>query len=157
MQLRAEEISRIIKKQIASYDKTVEVMETGTVLTVGDGIARVYGLDSAHGRRAGRVPRRPDGHGAEPRSGQRRRRAVRHATRAIREGDTVKRTGRIIDVPVGEALVGRVVNALGEPVDGKGPIDVAPSAGASRSRRPASCSASRSTSRCRPASRRSTR
>src|SRR5262245_39970161 len=121
MQLRAEEISRIIQKQIASYDKTVEVMETGTVLTVGDGIARVYGLDSAM---AGELVEFPgglmgmvlnldaDSVGI----------ALMGSDAQIREGDTVKRTGRIFDVPVGEGLVGRVVNALGEPVDGKGPL-----------------------------------
>jgi F-type H+-transporting ATPase subunit alpha len=122
MQLRAEEISRIIQKQIASYDKTVEVMETGTVLSVGDGIARVYGLDGAM---AGELVEFPgglmgmilnldaDSVGI----------ALMGHDRAIREGDTVKRTGRIFDVPVGEAMVGRVVNALGLPIDGKGPID----------------------------------
>jgi F-type H+-transporting ATPase subunit alpha len=122
MQLRAEEISRIIQKQIASYDKTVEVMETGTVLTVGDGIARVYGLDSAM---AGELVEFPgelmgmilnldaDSVGI----------ALMGSDRGVREGDTVKRTGRIFDVPVGEALLGRVVNALGEPIDGKGPIE----------------------------------
>src|SRR5215831_11511707 len=122
MQLRAEEISRIIQKQIASYDKTVEVMETGTVLTVGDGIARVYGLDSAM---AGELVEFPgelmgmvlnldaDSVGI----------ALMGSDRGIREGDTVKRTGRIFDVPVGEALAGRVLNALGEPIDGKGAIN----------------------------------
>jgi F-type H+-transporting ATPase subunit alpha len=121
MQLRAEEISRIIQKQIASYDKTVEVMETGTVLSVGDGIARVYGLDSAM---AGELIEFPgqlmgmvlnldaDSVGI----------ALMGSDTNVREGDTVKRTGRIFDVPVGEAMAGRVVNALGLPVDGKGPI-----------------------------------
>jgi F-type H+-transporting ATPase subunit alpha len=121
MQLRAEEISKIIQKQIASYDKTVEVMETGTVLTVGDGIARVYGLDSVM---AGELVEFPgalmgmvlnldaDSVGV----------ALMGSDANIREGDTVKRTGRIFDVPVGDALVGRVVNALGEPVDGKGAL-----------------------------------
>jgi F-type H+-transporting ATPase subunit alpha len=122
MQLRAEEISRIIQKQIASYDKTVEVMETGTVLTVGDGIARVYGLDGAM---AGELVEFPgqlmgmvlnldaDSVGI----------ALMGHDREIREGDTVKRTGRIFDVPVGDAMIGRVVNALGAPIDGKGPIE----------------------------------
>src|SRR5262245_30891790 len=121
MQLRAEEISRIIQKQIASYDKTVEVMETGTVLTVGDGIARVYGLDSA---KAGELVEFPgglmgmvlnldaDSVGV----------ALMGSDAGVAEGDLVKRTDRIFDVPVGEALIGRVVNALGEPVDGRGPI-----------------------------------
>jgi len=122
MQLRAEEISRIIQKQIASYDKTVEVMETGTILTVGDGIARVYGLDGAM---AGELVEFPggvmgmvlnldaDSVGV----------AMMGTDRGVREGDTVKRTGRIFDVPVGDELAGRVVNALGDPIDGKGPIE----------------------------------
>jgi F-type H+-transporting ATPase subunit alpha len=124
MQLRAEEISQIIKQQIQSYDKTVDVMETGSVLTVGDGIARIYGLDSAM---AGELVEFP-GHLMgmvlnleEDNVGV----AIFGSDRAIREGDTVKRTGRIVEVPVGEALIGRVVNALGQPVDGKGPIDTA--------------------------------
>ncbi|MDD9941508.1 MAG: F0F1 ATP synthase subunit alpha [Myxococcales bacterium] len=122
MQLRAEEISRIIQKQIASYDKTVEVMETGTVLTVGDGIARVYGLDSAM---AGELVEFPGGlmgmvlNLDADNVGV----ALMGADREIREGDTVKRTGRIFDVPVGDAMRGRVVNSLGEPIDGQGPIE----------------------------------
>jgi F-type H+-transporting ATPase subunit alpha len=122
MQLRAEEISRIIQKQIASYDKTVEVMETGTVLTVGDGIARVYGLDSVMAGELVEFPNQlvglvlnldADSVGV----------ALMGADTAVREGDTVKRTGRVFDVAVGEALAGRVVNALGLPIDGKGPIN----------------------------------
>ncbi|MDB4993157.1 MAG: synthase alpha chain [Myxococcaceae bacterium] len=122
MQLRAEEISQIIKKQIANYEKTALTMETGTVLSVGDGIARVYGLEGAM---AGELLEFPgnimglvlnlesDNVGA----------ALFGDTSAIKEGALVKRTGRIMEVPVGEALVGRVVNALGLPIDGKGPID----------------------------------
>jgi F-type H+-transporting ATPase subunit alpha len=122
MQLRAEEISDIIKKQIASYDKTVEVMETGTVLSVGDGIARVYGLS---GCMAGEMVEFPGGimgmalNLEEDNVGV----AIFGTDTGIREGDQVKRTSRIIDVPVGPALVGRVVDALGNPIDGKGPID----------------------------------
>ncbi len=122
MQLRAEEISEIIKKQIASYDKAVDVMETGTVLSVGDGIARLYGLESAM---AGELVEFAGGLSGmvlnleEDNVGV----AILGSDTKIREGDTVKRTGRIFDVPVGPALVGRVVNALGEPIDGKGPID----------------------------------
>jgi len=122
MQLRAEEISRIIQKQIASYDKTVEAMETGTILSVGDGIARVYGLDKVM---AGELVEFPgqlmgmvlnletDNVGV----------AIMGSDTELHEGDTVKRTGRIVDVPCGEAITGRVVNALGMPVDGKGPIE----------------------------------
>src|SRR4051794_1011561 len=122
MQLRAEEISQIIKKQIASYEKTVEVMETGTVLTVGDGIARVYGLEGAMAGELVEFPGELMGmilNLEEDNVGV----ALFGSDQKIREGDTVKRTGRIIDVPVGPALVGRIVNALGQPVDGKGPID----------------------------------
>jgi F-type H+-transporting ATPase subunit alpha len=122
MQLRAEEISQIIKKQIANYAQAALTMETGTVLSVGDGIARVYGLEGAM---AGELLEFPgnimglvlnlesDNVGA----------ALFGDTSAIKEGALVKRTGRIMEVPVGEALVGRVVNALGLPIDGKGPID----------------------------------
>jgi F-type H+-transporting ATPase subunit alpha len=122
MQLRAEEISQIIKKQIQSYEKAALTMETGTVLSVGDGIARVYGLEGAM---AGELLEFPgnimgltlnlesDNVGA----------ALFGDTTAIKEGALVKRTGRIMDVPVGEALTGRVVNALGQPIDGKGPIE----------------------------------
>ena len=122
MQLRAEEISNIIKQQIASYEKSVDVVETGTVLTVGDGIARLYGLESAM---AGELLEFPGGvYGMvlnleEDNVGA----AIFGSDVGIGEGDTVKRTGRIVEVPVGPALVGRVVNALGQPVDGKGPIE----------------------------------
>jgi F-type H+-transporting ATPase subunit alpha len=122
MQLRAEEISQIIKKQIQGYEKAALTMETGTVLSVGDGIARVYGLESAM---AGELLEFPgglmglvlnlesDNVGA----------ALFGDTTEIKEGAIVKRTGRIMDVPVGEAATGRVVNALGQPIDGKGPIE----------------------------------
>ena len=122
MQLRAEEISNIIKQQIASYEKSVDVVETGTVLTVGDGIARIYGLESAM---AGELLEFPGGvYGMalnleEDNVGC----AIFGSDVGISEGDTVKRTGRIVEVPVGPALVGRVVNALGHPIDGKGPIE----------------------------------
>jgi F-type H+/Na+-transporting ATPase subunit alpha len=122
MQLRAEEISQIIKKQIQNFDKATLVTETGTVLSTGDGIARVYGLEGAM---AGELVEFPgslfglvlnleqDNVGV----------ALFGDTSSVREGDTVRRTGRIMEVPVGEATVGRVVNSLGQPVDGKGPIE----------------------------------
>ncbi|MEZ4287306.1 MAG: F0F1 ATP synthase subunit alpha [Polyangiales bacterium] len=122
MQLRAEEISSIIKQQIASYGKTVDVVETGTILSVGDGIARIYGLQNAM---AGELLEFPGGRMGmvlnleEDSVGC----AIFGSDVGINEGDTVKRTGRIVEVPVGPALVGRVVNALGQPVDGKGPIE----------------------------------
>ena len=122
MQLRAEEISQIIKQQIASYDKSVDVVETGTVLSTGDGIARVYGLESCM---AGELVQFASGvqglvlNLEEDNVGT----AILGEATQVREGDTVKRTGRIFEVPVGPALVGRVVNTLGEPIDGKGPIE----------------------------------
>ena len=122
MQLRAEEISSIIKKQIQNYEKAALTTETGTVLSVGDGIARLYGLEGAM---AGELVEFPgnlmglvlnletDNVGT----------VCFGDVSGVKEGSVVKRTGRILDVPVGEALVGRVVNALGQPVDGKGPIE----------------------------------
>ncbi|HET9451554.1 MAG TPA: F0F1 ATP synthase subunit alpha [Aggregicoccus sp.] len=121
MEIRADEISRIIREQIKDYGKKVTVAETGTVLSVGDGIARVYGLE---GSQAGELVEFPTGvkglvlNLEEDNVGV----AIMGAFQDIREGDTVKRTGQIASVPVGKALLGRVVNALGEPVDGKGPI-----------------------------------
>ncbi len=122
MELRAEEISQIIKDQIENYEKKVEVSETGTILTVGDGIARIYGLENAM---AGELLLFPhDIYGMvlnleEDNVGA----AIFGEDIEISEGDEVKRTGRIVEVPVGEALLGRVVNALGQPIDGKGPVD----------------------------------
>ncbi len=122
MQLRAEEISSIIKKQIQTYERAALTTETGTVLSIGDGIARIYGLE---GVMSGELLEFPgglmglalnleaDNVGA----------ALFGDVGTIKEGATVKRTSRIMEVPVGEALIGRVVNALGMPVDGKGPIE----------------------------------
>jgi len=126
MQLRAEEISQIIKKQIQNIDKAALVTETGTVLTVGDGIARVHGLSRAM---AGELIEFV-GEGGTTLMGlvlnleqDNVSAAIFGDTSIIKEGDQVKRTGRILDVPVGEAVIGRVVNALGQPIDGKGPIE----------------------------------
>ncbi|HXG17613.1 MAG TPA: F0F1 ATP synthase subunit alpha [Methylomirabilota bacterium] len=122
MELRAAEISEIIKRQIQGYDKQIELRETGTVLSAGDGIARIYGLE---GVAAGELLLFPhDIYGIalnleEDNVGA----AVFGEVQAIKEGDEVRRTGRIAEVPVGEALLGRVVNALGQPIDGKGMID----------------------------------
>jgi F-type H+-transporting ATPase subunit alpha len=122
MELRAAEISEIIKRQIQGYDKQIELRETGTVLSAGDGIARIYGLE---GVAAGELLLFPhDIYGItlnleEDNVGA----AVFGEVQAIGEGDEVQRTGRIAEVPVGEALLGRVVNALGQPIDGKGPIN----------------------------------
>ncbi|WP_375755985.1 F0F1 ATP synthase subunit alpha [Corallococcus exercitus] len=122
MEIRADEISKIIREQIKDYGKKVTVAETGTVLTVGDGIARVYGLEGAL---AGELVEFTNGvqglvlNLEEDNVGV----AIMGEFKDIREGDTVKRTGQIASVPVGKALLGRVVNALGQPVDGKGPIE----------------------------------
>ena len=121
MQIRADEISRIIREQIQDYGKKVTVAETGTVLAVGDGIARVYGLEGvlagelvefANGVKGLVLNLEEDNVGV----------AIMGEFKGIREGDVVKRTGQIASVPVGKGLLGRVVNALGEPLDGKGPI-----------------------------------
>jgi F-type H+-transporting ATPase subunit alpha len=122
MEIRAEEISQIIRKQIEEYDQKVSVMETGTVLTAGDGIARVYGLSGAMAGELLEFPHEVTGivlNLEEDNVGV----ALLGNYEEIRENDQVKRTGRIASVPVGDALVGRVVNALGLPIDGKGPID----------------------------------
>ena len=122
MDIRAAEISEILKRQIAGFDAGAEVAEVGQVLSVGDGIARVWGLD---GVQAGETVEFPGGI---------RGMALNLETdnvgvvifgddRTIREGDTVKRTGAIVDVPVGKGLLGRVVDALGDPIDGKGPVE----------------------------------
>ncbi len=121
MAIRPDEVSEIIKRQIENYEAHLEVKEVGTVLSVGDGIARIFGLDDAmvgelvafdHGV-SGIVLNLEEGDVGI---------AVMGEDRGIREGDLVKRTGRIAEVPVGEALLGRVVDALGTPIDGKGPI-----------------------------------
>src|SRR5262245_22617431 len=121
MQIKAEEISKIIRDQIGNYAVDVDVAEVGTVVSVGDGIARLHGIERTmagemiefpHGLFGIALNLEEDSVGAV---------LLGHSTE-IKEGDTVKRTGRIISVPVGDELVGRVVNALGQPIDGKGPI-----------------------------------
>src|SRR5438874_904118 len=121
MEIRADEISRILREQIKMYGKQIEVNETGTVLSSGDGIARVYGLSGVMAGELVEMPHDLIGlvlNLEEDNVGI----AVMGESQGIREGDVVKRTGRIAEVPVGPAMVGRVVNALGQPVDGKGPI-----------------------------------
>jgi F-type H+-transporting ATPase subunit alpha len=122
MELRAEEISQIIKEQITDYDKKVELSETGVVLSVGDGIARVYGLEKAMALELVEFPGAILGlvlNLEEDNVGI----AIMGDDTTIKEGDIVKRTGRIAEVPVGEEVLGRVVTATGEPIDGKGPIN----------------------------------
>lgn len=122
MELRAEEISQIIKDQIADFDKKVELSETGIVLSVGDGISRVYGLEKAMAMELVEFPGNILGlvlNLEEDNVGV----AIMGEDFHIKEGDIVKRTGRIAQVPVGDAVLGRVVSAVGEPLDGKGPIE----------------------------------
>lgn len=120
-QIRVDEISKILKQKLESYTKKVEVAETGTVLAVGDGVARVHGLENALSGELVEFPNQIFGMVLN----------LENTTvgvvifgddRSIKEGDSVKRTQKIVEVPVGEALLGRVVNALGQPVDGLGPI-----------------------------------
>jgi len=122
MDIKPGEITDILKREIKEYDREIDVAETGTVLLIGDGIARVYGLDQAM---AGELVEFPGGINGmvlnleEDNVGI----AVMGETTHVKEGDSVRRTGRIIEVPVGEGLVGRVIDALGNPIDGKGPIE----------------------------------
>ena len=122
MDIRAAEISTILKDQIKNFGQEAEVAEVGQVLSVGDGIARVYGLDNvqagemvefADGTRGMALNLEIDNVGI----------VIFGDDREIREGDICKRTGAIVEVPVGKGLLGRVVDALGNPIDGKGPID----------------------------------
>src|SRR6187397_1443291 len=121
MQIKAEEISKIIRDQIGNYAVDVDVAEVGTVVSVGDGIARIHGVEGAMAGEMLEFPNQlfgialnleEDSVGA----------VLLGRTTGVKEGDTVKRTGRIISVPVGEEMIGRAVNALGQPIDGKGPI-----------------------------------
>jgi F-type H+-transporting ATPase subunit alpha len=122
VQIKAEEISQIIRQQLASYEAAIDVAEVGTVIEVGDGIARIYGLEKAmamemlefpHGVMGMVLNLEEDNVGA----------VLLGEDTLIKEGDQVRRTGRITSVPVGDAVIGRVVNALGQPVDDKGPIE----------------------------------
>ena len=122
MQLRAEEISSIIKKQIRDYHNEMEMNDIGTVMEGGDGIASIYGLEKCmanellelgNGVYAMALNLDAGSVGA----------VMLGSDQEIKEGDTVKRTGRVVSVPVGKAMLGRVVNALGQPIDGKGPIE----------------------------------
>jgi F-type H+-transporting ATPase subunit alpha len=122
MDIKAEEISKLIREQIGNYAVDVDVAEVGTIVSIGDGIARIHGVERAMAGEMLEFPKgvfgialnlEEDGVGA----------VLLGDYREIKEGDTVKRTGRIISVPVGDAMLGRVVNALGQPIDGKGPIE----------------------------------
>jgi len=121
MDIKADEISKIIKDQLGDYSLDVDVTEVGTVVSVGDGIARIHGIEGAMSTEMLEFPNGVYGIALnleESSVGA----VLLGETTAIKEGDTVKRTGRIISVPVGDQMLGRVVNALGQPIDGKGPI-----------------------------------
>ena len=121
MDIKAEEISKIIRDQIGSYAVDVDVAEVGTIISIGDGIARIHGIEKAMAGEMLEFPHSVFGIALnleEESVGA----VLLGEYQAIKEGDTVKRTGRIISVPVGDAMLGRVVNALGQPIDGKGPI-----------------------------------
>ena len=121
-QIRADEISQIIKEQLKGYEAAMEVAEVGTVIEVGDGIARIYGLEKVMAGELVELPHDVIGmvlNLEEDNVGV----ILLGEDVLIKEGDLVKRTSRIAQVPVGEALIGRVVNALGQPIDGKGPIE----------------------------------
>src|ERR1035438_10350883 len=119
--IKADEISRILKAQIANYDQAVAVEEVGTVISVGDGIARVYGLEKAMSGEMLAFPHDVFGIALNLEEDQVGAVLLGEYT-LVQEGDTVKPTGTIMSAPVGEAMVGRVVNPLGVPLDGKGPI-----------------------------------
>ncbi len=122
MELRPEEITKIIKNQIKNYEHRLETSETGTVILVGDGIARVSGLSNCM---AGELLTFPNGAYGMAQNLEEESVAVviLGSDSGIKEGDTVRRTGKVVSVPVGKAMIGRVVDALGQPIDGKGPID----------------------------------
>lgn len=122
MNLKPEEISAIIKEQIKNYENKVELTDTGSVLKVGDGIASVYGLEKAMAGELLEFPGKVYGMALnleEEMVGA----VMLGDDSGIKEGDIVKRTGNIVQVPVGDEMIGRVVNSLGQPVDGKGPIN----------------------------------
>ena len=121
MDIKADEISRIIKDQLGSYALDVDVAEVGTVVSVGDGIARIHGIEGAMATEMLEFPQGVFGIALNLEEESVGAVLLGESTE-IKEGDPVKRTGRIISVPVGDELLGRVVNALGQPVDGKGPI-----------------------------------
>ena len=122
MELRPEEITKIIREQIKNYENKLEVSQTGVVILVGDGIAKVSGLDQCM---AGELVEFPDGSYGMAQNLEENTVSIviLGSDQGIKEGDIVKRTGKVVSVPVGKNLIGRVVNALGEPIDGKGAIE----------------------------------
>lgn len=122
MELRPEEISSIIKEQIKRYEKSLEMVDVGTVIEVGDGIARIHGLEGCMSGELVEFPGEVFGMALNLEADNVGC-VLLGSDKSIKEGDVVKRTGRIVEVPVGDAMMGRVVNSLGQPIDGKGPIN----------------------------------
>ena len=120
-QIRADEITNILRQEIENYEKAIDVTEIGSVISVGDGIARIHGLEKVMAGELIEFPHEVSGIAMNLEEDQVGAVLLGDYTE-IKEGDEVKRTGRIMSVPVGEELIGRVVNALGEPIDGKGPV-----------------------------------
>src|SRR5215213_1768311 len=120
-QIRADEITRVLREEIDNYERAVSVSETGFVISVGDGIARIHGLETVMAGELIQFPKNVSGIAMNLEEDQVGAVLLGDYTE-IQEGDEVRRTGRIMSVPVGDELIGRVVNALGEPIDGKGPI-----------------------------------
>jgi F-type H+-transporting ATPase subunit alpha len=121
-QIRADEISRVLREEIENYEGSIDISETGSVISVGDGIARVYGLEKVMAGELIEFPHGVAGIAMNLEEDQVGAVLLGDYT-VIQEGDEVKRTGRIMSVPVGDEMIGRVVNALGEPIDGKGPVN----------------------------------
>src|ERR1700688_4495542 len=121
-QIKADEITELLRQQIENYEQKIKVDEVGTVVTLGDGIARVHGLDKVMAGELIEFPHGVAGLAMNLEEDQVGAVLLGDYTE-ISEGDQVKRTGRIMSVPVGEAMIGRVVNALGAPIDDKGPIN----------------------------------
>ena len=121
MQIRAEEISKILRDHIGNYAVNVDVAEVGTVVSVGDGIARIHGIERAMAGEMLEFPNNLFGIALNLEEESVGAVLLGHSSE-LKEGDQVKRTGRIISVPVGDEMIGRVVNSLGQPIDGKGPI-----------------------------------
>src|ERR1700752_3137172 len=121
-QIQADEITSILRQELENYEKALDGTEVGSVISVGDGIARIHGLEKVMAGELIQFPHDVAGIAMNLEEDQVGSVLLGDYTR-IQEGDEVKRTGRIMSVPVGEALIGRVVNALGEPIDGKGPVN----------------------------------
>src|ERR1700675_4604828 len=121
-QIRADEITTLLRQEIENYERVIDVSETGSVISVGDGIARIHGLEKVMAGELIEFPHDVAGLAMNLDEDQVGAVLLGDYTE-IKEGDTVKRSGKIMSVPVGEAMIGRVVNALGQPIDDKGPIN----------------------------------